>query len=32
MLSFVIRRFLSAIPTLFVVVTLSFFLMRVAPG
>jgi oligopeptide transport system permease protein len=32
MLSFVFRRFLSAIPTLFVVVTLSFFLMRVAPG
>ncbi len=32
MLFFVIRRFLSAIPTLFVVVTLSFFLMRVAPG
>lgn len=32
MLSFVLRRFLTAIPTLFVVVTLSFFLMRVAPG
>lgn len=32
MLFFVLRRFLSAIPTLFVVVTLSFFLMRVAPG
>ncbi|MBN8535167.1 MAG: oligopeptide ABC transporter permease OppB [Rhizobiales bacterium] len=32
MLSFVFRRFLTAIPTLFVVVTLSFFLMRVAPG
>jgi oligopeptide transport system permease protein len=32
MLFFVLRRFLSAIPTLFVVVTCSFFLMRVAPG
>lgn len=32
MVLFVLRRFLSAIPTLFVVVTLSFFLMRVAPG
>lgn len=32
MLFFVLRRFVSAIPTLFVVVTLSFFLMRVAPG
>jgi oligopeptide transport system permease protein len=32
MFLFVIRRCLSAIPTLFVVVTLSFFLMRVAPG
>lgn len=32
MLSFVFRRFLTAIPTLFVIVTLSFFLMRVAPG
>ncbi|MBN9495789.1 MAG: ABC transporter permease subunit [Alphaproteobacteria bacterium] len=32
MLGFVLRRFLSAIPTLFVVVTLSFFLMRLAPG
>lgn len=32
MVLFVLRRFLSAVPTLFVVVTLSFFLMRVAPG
>lgn len=32
MLSFILRRLLTAIPTLFVVVTLSFFLMRVAPG
>jgi oligopeptide transport system permease protein len=32
MLSFVFRRFLTAIPTLFVVVTFSFFLMRIAPG
>lgn len=32
MIAFVTRRFLTAIPTLFVVITLSFFLMRVAPG
>src|SRR5918994_3863718 len=32
MLSFVRRRFLSAIPTVFLIVTLSFFLIRVAPG
>jgi oligopeptide transport system permease protein len=32
MLRYVIRRFFSAIPTLFVIVTISFFLMRVAPG
>jgi oligopeptide transport system permease protein len=32
MLGFVLRRCLSAIPTLFVVVTLAFFLMRLAPG
>ena len=32
MLLYVFRRFLTAIPTLFVIVTLSFFLMRVAPG
>jgi oligopeptide transport system permease protein len=32
MLPFVLRRLATAIPTLFVVVTLSFFLMRVAPG
>ena len=32
MLRFVLRRLLSAVPTLFIVVTLSFFLMRVAPG
>src|SRR5262245_36584146 len=32
MLSYVIRRFLTAIPTLFVIVTLAFFLIRVAPG
>ena len=32
MLRYVFRRFLTAIPTLFVIVTLSFFLMRVAPG
>lgn len=32
MIRFVLRRFLTAIPTLFLIVTLSFFLMRVAPG
>ena len=32
MLRYVIRRLLTAIPTLFVIVTLSFFLMHVAPG
>lgn len=32
MLTYVIRRFFTAIPTLFVIVTLAFFLIRVAPG
>jgi oligopeptide transport system permease protein len=32
MLSYVIRRFFAAIPTMFLIVTISFFLMRVAPG
>ena len=32
MLGFVLRRLASAVPTLFIVVTLSFFLMRFAPG
>ncbi|RUM97190.1 oligopeptide ABC transporter permease OppB [Pseudaminobacter arsenicus] len=32
MLLYVIRRLLTAIPTLFVIVTLAFFLIRVAPG
>jgi oligopeptide transport system permease protein len=31
-LKYVIRRLLTAIPTLFLIVTISFFLMRVAPG
>jgi oligopeptide transport system permease protein len=31
-LSFVVRRLISAVPTLFVIVTISFFLIRVAPG
>jgi oligopeptide transport system permease protein len=30
--SFILRRFASAIPTLFVIITISFFLIRVAPG
>ncbi len=32
MIAYVLRRMASAIPTLFIIVTLSFFLMRVAPG
>src|SRR3954447_21549332 len=32
MLTYVIRRLITAIPTLFVIVTLAFFLIRVAPG
>jgi oligopeptide transport system permease protein len=31
-LSFITRRLLSAIPTVFVIITLSFFLIRIAPG
>ncbi|MBC2774456.1 oligopeptide ABC transporter permease OppB [Rhizobium sp. AQ_MP] len=32
MISFVLRRLMSAVPTIFVVVTISFFMMRFAPG
>ncbi|MCB1381149.1 MAG: oligopeptide ABC transporter permease OppB [Alphaproteobacteria bacterium] len=32
MLRYVFRRLLTAIPTMFLIVTISFFLMRVAPG
>ncbi|HZF25102.1 MAG TPA: oligopeptide ABC transporter permease OppB [Steroidobacteraceae bacterium] len=32
MLSYAIRRLLGAIPTLFIIVTLTFFVMRLAPG
>jgi oligopeptide transport system permease protein len=32
MLRYTIRRLLTALPTLFVIITVSFFLMRVAPG
>jgi oligopeptide transport system permease protein len=32
MISFVLRRLVSAVPTIFIVVTISFFLMRFAPG
>ena len=32
MFRYVIRRFLTAIPTVFLIVTISFFLMRIAPG
>jgi oligopeptide transport system permease protein len=32
MLSFILRRSLSAVPTLFIIITISFFLIRLAPG
>ncbi|MFA7416254.1 MAG: ABC transporter permease subunit [Rhizobium sp.] len=32
MLNFILRRMMSAIPTVFLVITISFFLMRLAPG
>lgn len=32
MTRYVLKRFLTAIPTLFLIVTISFFLMRIAPG
>ncbi len=32
MLSYAVRRLLGAVPTLFIIVTLAFFLIRVAPG
>ena len=32
MLGYAIRRFLGAVPTLFVIITLAFFMMRAAPG
>ena len=32
MTGYALRRLLGAIPTLFVIVTLAFFMMRVAPG
>lgn len=32
MLSYVVRRLLVALPTLFVIITVSFFMMRIAPG
>ncbi|MCT7374442.1 oligopeptide ABC transporter permease OppB [Chelativorans salis] len=32
MLGYVVRRLLGAIPTLFIIITLAFFLMRIAPG
>ena len=32
MLRYVLRRVIGAIPTLFLIVTISFFLIRVAPG
>jgi oligopeptide transport system permease protein len=32
MFNYVVRRLITAIPTLFVIVTMSFFLIRVAPG
>ena len=32
MLKFIFRRCLEAIPTLFILITISFFMMRLAPG
>jgi oligopeptide transport system permease protein len=32
MLKFILRRCLEAIPTLFILITISFFMMRLAPG
>src|ERR1700744_4829571 len=32
MLGYAIKRFLGAVPTLFIIVTLAFFMMRAAPG
>ena len=32
MLSFILRRLVVAVPTLFLVITLAFFMMRLAPG
>ncbi len=32
MLRYIIRRLMGAIPTLFIIITISFFLMRLAPG
>src|SRR5271170_1457824 len=32
MLPYAIRRFMGAIPTLFIIITLAFFMMRIAPG
>ena len=32
MLSYTVRRLVGAVPTLFVIITLSFFMMRIAPG
>ena len=32
MMAYALRRLLGAIPTLFIIVTLAFFMMRAAPG
>ena len=32
MLAYAVRRFLGALPTLFIIITLAFFMMRLAPG
>ncbi len=32
MLKFILRRCLEAIPTLFILITISFFMMRLAPA
>jgi oligopeptide transport system permease protein len=32
MLRYIVKRLMGAIPTLFIIITISFFLMRLAPG
>lgn len=32
MLKFIVKRIMEALPTLFILITFSFFLMRLAPG
>ena len=32
MFAYVLRRFAGAVPTLFIIVTIAFFMIRIAPG